>query len=68
MIIPTILAFLLSCEKHLIADDPYPYAQEPTSLLIEVYKRIHDEKTREDIRKELEFRISPKELKELDNE
>lgn len=50
MILDVLFSFALSCQQALIADDPMPFAEEPSSLLLE-FECI------DPIRQELQYRF-----------
>jgi hypothetical protein len=66
MILPLILSAIMNssfCNRYLIGNDPWPYADVSTSFLIEMYQLEHNP----EIRKELEQRLPPEELARLDD-
>jgi hypothetical protein len=52
------------CEKHLIAQDPYPYAEFATRNLLEIYQGAFNRQVRE----ELLFRLRANMLSEPERE
>lgn len=53
-------AFKRFCERHIVASDPWPFAESDANELIQIYIHTRDQ----DVENELRFRIQAKMLDE----
>ncbi len=67
MLLPLLLSMAMKCSNNLIADNPYPYSDEPTIELLEALRLTGDK----EVETELIFRrddglLSEDEIRELE--